>query len=107
MLGLGVISHYLRHELLQIVGSSLADGINMVDQPGHAESAQFFIKEFHSKLAWMVVCRCSIDHVEYDLCNNSHCTRHTCKQRHIFNDGEPDSPFGVFGQFDDGWQQGL
>lgn len=73
--------HYLSHELLQVVSGRLADGVNMVDQPGHAERAQFLIEELHPELA--------------------------CKQRHVLNDGEPDPPFGVFGQLDDGWQQGL
>ena len=41
----------------------------MVDQPGHAESAQFLIKEFHSELAWMVTIN-KINDDQYDLNGN-------------------------------------
>ena len=57
--------YYLRHELLKIVGGRLADGINMVDQPGHTEGAQFLIEELHSELAWMVKWSRAVRETEY------------------------------------------
>ena len=53
----------------------------MIDEPLHAKSVELLIEEFDSKLAG--------------------------KQRHVLYDGQPDAPLVVFGQFDDGRQQGL
>jgi hypothetical protein len=55
--------------------------ITMVDEPSHAESVEFLIKELNSKLA--------------------------SQQWHVFDDGQAHSPLGITGQLHNSWQQGL
>jgi hypothetical protein len=55
--------------------------ITVVDEPSHAESVEFLIKELDSELA--------------------------SQQWHVFNDGQAHSPLGITSQFHNSWQQGL
>lgn len=41
----------LLNQLLQIIGSCLADGVYVIDQPCHAQSIELLIKELDAKLA--------------------------------------------------------
>ena len=47
---LGPVSSKLLDELLQVVGSGLADGKDVIDEPSHAEPVQLVVEELHSEL---------------------------------------------------------
>jgi hypothetical protein len=66
-------------QLFQVDGSRLSYAENGISQPGHAEAAEFFVKELHSELG--------------------------CEQGDVFDDGLTNSPLLVFGELHDGGQE--
>ncbi len=49
---LGPVRAELLDQLLQVVGGGLADGVDVIDEPSHAEAIQLLVEELHAKLAW-------------------------------------------------------
>ncbi len=49
---LGPVRAKLLHQLLQVVGGGLADGVDVIDEPSHAEAVQLLVEELHSELSW-------------------------------------------------------
>lgn len=55
--------------------------LTLIHEPRHTKRIEFLVKKVNSQL--------------------------TCQQRHVLNDGQSYSPFGILCQFDNSWQQGL
>ena len=49
---LGPVRAELLDQLLQVVGGGLADGVDVIDEPSHAEAVQLLVEELHPELAW-------------------------------------------------------
>ena len=49
---LGPVRAELLDQLLQVVGGGLADGVDVIDEPCHAEAVQLLVEELHPELAW-------------------------------------------------------
>ena len=41
----------INYQLLEVVGCGLANGVDVVDEPGHTEAVQFFVKEVDTELS--------------------------------------------------------
>lgn len=68
-------------ELLQVLGGGFTDGENSVAQPAHAQAAELLVKELDAKLRG--------------------------EEGYVFDDGEANAPLLVFGELDDGREEGL
>ena len=79
--GKGPLLPKLLHQLLQVVGGRLADGIDMIHKPGHAQGVELCIKELQPKLS--------------------------SQQRHVLNDDQTHPPVGILCKLHDGGEQEL
>jgi hypothetical protein len=68
-------------QLLQVLGSGLADRVDGVSQPAHTEVAELLVKELNTKLLG--------------------------EKRNVLNDGQSDTPLLVFRELDDRGEKGL
>merc|ERR1719362_1323737 len=71
----------LLHQLLEVVGGGLSDGVHVVYQPGHAQTVQLLVKELHTELP--------------------------SQQGHVLYDGQPHAPLGVLRELHNGGQKTL
>jgi hypothetical protein len=39
------------HQFLKVVGGRFSDGVDVVDEPRHAEAVQLLVEELHAQLA--------------------------------------------------------
>jgi hypothetical protein len=68
-------------QLLEVDGRRLTDGEDVVAEPGHAKLAELVVKELDAELG--------------------------CEEGDILDDGLADTPLLVFGEVDDGGEEGL
>jgi len=40
----------ISNQLLEVVGGGFPDGVDVVDEPSHAETVQLLVEELHAKL---------------------------------------------------------
>jgi hypothetical protein len=40
------------HQFFEVVGGRFSDGVDVVDEPRHAESVQLLVEELDAQLAW-------------------------------------------------------
>lgn len=68
-------------ELLQVLSRGLTDRENGVAEPAHAQAAELLVEELDAELRG--------------------------KKGNVFDDGETDTPLLVFGELDNGGEEGL
>ena len=40
------------YKFLEVVGGSLSDGVDVINEPGHTEPIQLLVEEVNSQLSW-------------------------------------------------------
>lgn len=45
-------AHHKVYQFLEVVCGRFSDGVDVINEPGHAEAVQFFVKEVNSELTY-------------------------------------------------------